>query len=128
MATRGAVSSLRNTLHIPATALMSLSLLLAMVFGSRLLGNRFRWYSYATLAVLLLFGFLAALHGGRVANNESTPWMGIEERVNIYATMLWFAVLSISLLRASGFVPTRRPGRKIVVFGRASRTWTKSPS
>jgi hypothetical protein len=26
--------------------------------------------------------------------------MGIEERINIYATMLWMAVLGIGLLRA----------------------------
>jgi hypothetical protein len=31
--------------------------------------------------------------------NEPTPLMGIEERVNIYATMLWVAVLAIGLLR-----------------------------
>jgi hypothetical protein len=26
--------------------------------------------------------------------------MGLTERINIYATMLWFAVLAIALLRA----------------------------
>jgi hypothetical protein len=35
-----------------------------------------------------------------MAANEPTPWMGIEERINIYATMLWVAVLAIGLLRA----------------------------
>jgi len=28
-----------------------------------------------------------------------TPWLGLAERVNIYATMLWMAVLSASFLR-----------------------------
>jgi hypothetical protein len=32
--------------------------------------------------------------------NEATPWMGLTERINIYATMLWVAVLAIGLLRA----------------------------
>jgi hypothetical protein len=34
--------------------------------------------------------------------NQPTPWMGTEERINIYATMLWVAVLAIGLLRAQG--------------------------
>jgi len=40
-----------------------------------------------------------------MAANEPTPWMGIEERTNIYATMLWAAVLAIGLLRAQGERP-----------------------
>ena len=28
------------------------------------------------------------------------PLMGLEERINIYATMLWVAMLAIGLLRA----------------------------
>jgi hypothetical protein len=37
--------------------------------------------------------------------NQPTPWMGIEERVNTYATMLWLAVLAIALLRAQAERP-----------------------
>src|SRR5688500_13224909 len=37
--------TLRNTLHIPATALMSLCIVLAMGVGAGLLGRRFRVYS-----------------------------------------------------------------------------------
>jgi hypothetical protein len=29
--------------------------------------------------------------------NLPTPWMGLKERVNIYAYMLWVAALAISL-------------------------------
>ena len=90
----------RNTMHLPATAVMSLCILLAMGFGSTLFGRRFRYYSYATILTLLVFGVLASLQADRVAANQPTPWLGIEERVNIYATMLWVAVLAIGLLRA----------------------------
>ena len=128
MNTRGTDGTLRNTLHIPATALMSLCILAAMIVGARLFGTRFRWYSYATVVALLLFGFLTSLHGNRVANNESTPWMGIEERVNIYATMLWFAILSIGLLRAQGVELGRRAEVKIVEFGRAGKGRPKLPA
>src|SRR5918994_6086125 len=92
--------TLRNAMHIPATAVMSLFIVLAMGFGATLLGKRFRYYSYGTIAILLVFGALASLQAGRLAANEPTPWMGIEERINIYATMLWVAVLAIGLLRA----------------------------
>ena len=66
----------------------------------QLLGRRFRYYSYGTILTLLVFGALASLQGGRMATNQPTPWMGVEERINIYATMLWGAVLAIGLLRA----------------------------
>ena len=92
--------TLRNVMHIPATAVMSVCIVLAMGFGATLLGKRFRYYSYGTIALLLVFGALAGLQGGQMEANEPTPWMGIEERINIYATMLWVAVLAIGLLRA----------------------------
>jgi Protein of unknown function (DUF998) len=92
--------TLRNAMHIPATAVMSLFILLAIGFGATLLGKRFRYYSYGTIATLLVFGALAGLQGDQMEANQPTPWMGIEERINIYATMLWVAVLAIGLLRA----------------------------
>ena len=92
--------TLRNTMHIPATAVMSLFIVLAMGFGATLLGKRFRYYSYATIAILLVLGALAGLQGGQMEANQPTPWMGVEERINIYATMLWVALLAIGLLRA----------------------------
>jgi hypothetical protein len=97
---RGTESTLRNVMHIPATAVMSAFILGAMGFGSTLLGTRFRYYSYGTILTLLAFGALTGLQGGQVTANQSTPWMGLEERTNIYATMLWLAVLATALMRA----------------------------
>jgi hypothetical protein len=91
--------TLRNTMHIPATAVMSLFIVLAVGFGSMLLGKRFQYYSYATIAILLVFGALTSLQAGRIATNEPTPWAGIEERMNSYGIMLWVAVLAVGLLR-----------------------------
>jgi Protein of unknown function (DUF998) len=92
--------TLRNVMHIPATAVMSLFIVLAMGFGATLFGKRFRYYSYATIVILLVFGALASLQAGQLEANQPTPGMGIEERINIYATILWVAVLTIALLRA----------------------------
>jgi hypothetical protein len=91
--------TLRNTMHIPATAVMSLFIVLAVGFGSTLLGKRFQYYSYATIAILLMFGALTSLQAGRIATNEPTPWVGIEERMNSYGIMLWVAVLAVGFLR-----------------------------
>jgi hypothetical protein len=91
--------TLRNTMHIPATAVMSLFIVLAVGFGSTLLGKRFQYYSYATIAILLVFGALTSLQAGRITTNEPTPWAGIEERMNSYGIMLWVAVLAVGLLR-----------------------------
>ena len=90
----------RNILHLPGTAVSVLSILLAIGFGSTLLGRRFRYFSYATILAIVVFGVLTSLQIGQMAANQPTPWMGIEERINIYATMLWMAVLAIGLLRA----------------------------
>ncbi len=89
----------RNNLHIPGTALSVLCVLLAIGFGSTLLGRRFRYYSYATILAMLVFGVLAGAQAGRIEANQPTPWLGIVERGNIYAIMLWVAVLAIGLLR-----------------------------
>ena len=90
----------RNTLHLPATAVSVLSILLAMGFGATLLGRRFRYFSYAMILAILVFGVWAGLQAGRVAANQPTPWLGIVERGNVYAIMLWVSVLAIGLLRA----------------------------
>ena len=91
--------TLRNTMHIPATAVMSLFIVLAVGIGSTLLAKRFQYYSYAMIAILLVFGALTSLQAGRIATNEPTPWMGIEERMNSYGIMLWVAVLAVGFLR-----------------------------
>jgi hypothetical protein len=90
----------RNTLHLPATAVSVLSILLAMGFGATLLGRRFRYFSYATILAILVFGVWAGLQAGRVEANQPTPWLGIVERGNVYAIMLWVAMLAIGLLSA----------------------------
>jgi hypothetical protein len=92
-------ATLRNAFHPPVTVVMSLFMLLAMGFGATLLGKRFRYYTYATILTLVVFGVLTSLQAGRMVADQPTPWMGIEERVNIYATMVWVAVLAIGLLR-----------------------------
>jgi hypothetical protein len=94
-------ATLRNTFHGPGTMVMSLFLVVAMIAATTLLGKKFQYYTYATVATLIVFGVWTSLQIGQMGANEPTPWMGLKERVNIYATMLWIAVLAIALLRAN---------------------------
>lgn len=103
MNTREALASgeagLRNSLHPTGTALMSLFFVLAMTFGARLLGKQFRYYTYGSIAALVVSGVLTSRQTGQMVANLPTPWMGIEERTNIYTAMLWIAALALGLLR-----------------------------
>jgi hypothetical protein len=92
-------ASWRNAMHPPATIVMSLLVVGAIVAASRMLDNRLRYFSYGTIATLMIFGALTSTQVGQMANDKPTPWMGIEERVNIYALMLWVAVLAVALMR-----------------------------
>lgn len=92
-------ATLTDTLHIVFTAVTSLLMLLAMGFGAAALEKRFRLYSIATIVVLLVFGTLTSLDAAQLQANLPTPWMGVWERINIYATMLWLLVFAMGLLQ-----------------------------
>jgi hypothetical protein len=108
---RGAEPTLRGSFHGPMTGVMSLFVLLSMGFGAFLDGKRFRFYSFATIAIVVVFGVVTGLQIPRLEAGEPTPWMGLTERINIYTTMLGFTVLAIVLLRASA----RRTGPSSMV-------------
>ncbi len=111
----------RGSLHIPTTMVMSLFLLAGMGFAATLFGRGFRWYTYGTVVVLAVFAALVGRQAGAVEANEPTPWLGVLERVNIYATMLWVAVLATALLRVQPTSAPRRLGRPTITLRVLSR-------
>lgn len=88
-----------DKMHILSTSLLVLFIFLIMGFGANTLGRGFRRYSIGTILVVFGFGALAGWDGYRMAHHLPTPFLGITERVNIFGFLLWFAVLSSSLLR-----------------------------
>jgi hypothetical protein len=108
---RGIEGTLSDTMHGLLTLAGSLCYLLAMGFGAAALGKRFRLYSIVTILILVAFGVLAGLEIPRLTANLPTPWLGVWERTNIFAAMLWVAVLAVTLLRGSGAI--RRHERRI---------------
>jgi hypothetical protein len=97
---RGAQITPLGSLHPIMTAVMSLFILLSMGFGAFLLSKQFRLYSFITIILLLVFGFITGLQAPQLTTGQPTPLMGFTERINIYSTMIWFAVFSIALQRA----------------------------
>lgn len=85
--------------HIVLTGVLVLLTLLAVAAGAFALGTRFRVYSFATLLLMIALGVLAAPYGARLAAGQPTPGLGVVERIEVYASLLWVAVLGIALLR-----------------------------
>jgi hypothetical protein len=99
MTQRGASSLAGDVPHIVLTGVLVLLLLLAIGFGAFALGKRFRIYSFATLLTVIVFGALTAPYAALLAVGQPTPGFGILERINIYSSLVWVAVLAIALLR-----------------------------
>ncbi len=95
MEARSVGLSSQTLLHIWTTALQGVCMALTLVCGAFTLGPRFRLYTFATLALALGFGALAGVE----ATRASMPWIGVTERVSIYAWMFWLAALGIALAR-----------------------------
>ena len=97
---RGAEGTLTDTLHKALTMVTVLLMLAAIGFGAAAFGKRFRLYSIATIVILLVFGALTSLDIPRLEANQPTPWVGVNERINIGVFLLWVVVVAIALLRA----------------------------
>jgi hypothetical protein len=102
MQLRGAEFALTDALHIAWSIVTVLLMVLAIALAASGLGRRFRLYSLATLAALLLFGFLTGLDAPNIAANLPTPRVGVWERISIGAFMAWIMVLAAMLLRRDG--------------------------
>lgn len=88
--------------HIIATGVLVLSMLLYMGFGAAAHGKGFRLYTIATILIMLVFVALTSLLASHMNAQLATPWMGVTERVNVYASMLWVLVFAVVRLRALG--------------------------
>jgi hypothetical protein len=104
---RGAEMTLTDVMHI-ALSFMSMIFFFAILgFGAGSRGARFRFYSIATIVTVFVFGLQTYIGGIRLAAGQATPWLGVHERIMLYAFLLWNTVLAIALLRDPG-QPLRR--------------------
>jgi len=99
MQARGSQFATTDALHIAWTIATLAFMVTTIVFGAIALSKPFRIYSGLTVAVFLVFGTLTGMQGPALAANEPTPLLGVWERTNIGAYMLWLFVFSLTLLR-----------------------------
>lgn len=91
--------TLSDTLHI-VWAMMTLAFNMAtMGLGAAALGKGFRLYTIGTFVVFIVFGILIGTEAPNMNINGPTPFIGIYERINMAAFMIWIAVLAVVLLR-----------------------------
>lgn len=132
MATREVIAAGQDTWrsHVHEWYGIGMPLIAALTigFGSTLFGKRFRYYSYATILAMLVFGFLMGSQIGAMTTNQPTPWMGVKERVISYSMMLWYVVLAIGLVRAQGAVALGELEKPAVTPPLTQRGRAKSPA
>lgn len=88
-----------DILHIVWTAITVPLFLLEVGFGAAVFGKGFRLYSIGTILVIVLFGILTGLDSSEMEANLPTPLMGLWERINIAAYMIWVIVFAIKTIR-----------------------------
>jgi hypothetical protein len=95
--------SFSDTWHLAMSAITVLLMFLSIGFGAAAFGKGFRVYSIATIAVFIVFGVLTFTEAPDVDKNLPTPFIGLWERINIAAFMIWLMVFSVILLQAEKF-------------------------
>lgn len=91
--------TLTDTLHLVWTFVHLVLMLLMIGFGASVLGKGFRIFSVAIVLVFIVFGILTSKESIGLEANLPTPHIGIWERINMGAYMLWVIVFAIELMR-----------------------------
>ena len=88
-----------DTWHIVMSVITVLLMFLTIGFGAAVFGKGFRIYSIITLLVFIVFGVLTFSEAPNINKNLATQSIGLWERINIAAFMVWLLVFAIILLR-----------------------------
>ena len=96
---RGHEMTLTDKLHIVWAIITVLFMMIMMVCGALAFRGGFRFYTYLSIGILMLFGILTSSEAPNIATNGPTPWIGVWERINIGVFMLWIIVFATMLLR-----------------------------
>lgn len=91
--------SMTDVFHIIWAMITLILMMIIMGFGAAALGKRFRLFTIATFIIFILFGIMIGTEAPGIQRNLPTPYIGIWERINIGAFMLWVIVFAIVLIR-----------------------------
>jgi hypothetical protein len=97
---RGTAEVSGDLAHILFTAVIVLFIVSAIATGASLYGRNWRRYSFATIGSILISGAVTGLAARQLAAGQPTPWLGVAERINIGAYLLWVALLGWTLVRS----------------------------
>ena len=106
---RGNEPTLTDTLHIVWAMVTVFLMMLIMGFGAAALGRPFRLFTALTFVVFIAFGLLIGTEAPNIPQNLPTPHIGIWERINIAAFMIWVAVFAFALMRRNALTPVMAP-------------------
>ncbi len=88
--------SVNDVGHLVLSGVTFLFIASALWFGARSFGAGFRAYTLITAATIVVFAVLMGTQSPNVP--DPTPWMGLYERVMLWAWLVWMAVLAIILM------------------------------
>ncbi len=103
----GQARTATDIVHLVFLVLQILVMVLFMSFGAAALGRGFRRFSTLMVVVMLAAGGVVGTQAEAIGAGHSPPWLGLVERMSIYAPMIWIIAFAIVMLRA-----TRRVTRK----------------
>jgi hypothetical protein len=90
--------TISDTLHIVMSVVSVFFMFIAILYGSKAFGKAFRFYSLATILVFLVFGILTSIDAPKISADLPTPFIGVWERINIGAFLVWVIVFATILL------------------------------
>jgi hypothetical protein len=91
--------TLTDTLHLAWAFVHLLMMLLMIGFGAAAFDKNFRIFSIFIVLIFFVFGLLTTFESRGIDAGLPTPFVGIWERINIAAYMLWVVVFANLLLR-----------------------------
>jgi hypothetical protein len=100
---RGESFTTTDVMHIVFASVTLLLMMGMIALGAAAFGREFRRFSFFTVGVFLVFGILTGIDSPNIAANLPTPWIGVWERINIGAWLLWVIVLAITLMQRKTF-------------------------
>lgn len=107
---RGVAFSATDTMHIALTVAAVVLMVMFMTIGSTVFGRGFRIFSTLTIAAMLVAGGVVGMQVPAIAQGLPTPWMGLVERVSVYAPSLWITGLALMLMRENATARIAKPG------------------
>lgn len=91
--------TISDTLHIVWSFIHLVLIMLMIGFGAASFGKYFRIFSIAIVLIFIVFGILTTIESKGIQANLPTPHIGIWERINIVAYMIWIVVFARKLIR-----------------------------